>query len=72
MFDVGASLLTALSTARDTLARAAGATARAHTTLGSSRSEAQMATLAQQTLFSEALMNAVHARLAEVKNVTHG
>jgi hypothetical protein len=31
-----------------------------------------MAAAAQQAIFQEALLSAVHARLAEIKSVTHG
>lgn len=31
-----------------------------------------MAGVAQCAVFTEALLNAIHARLAEIKNVTHG
>ncbi|MFN2449129.1 MAG: hypothetical protein ABR508_04955 [Candidatus Baltobacteraceae bacterium] len=72
MFDISGPLLDALSGASAQLSQAASQTARAQTPLGTASSDAAMASLAQRTLFTEALLSAVHARLAEVKNVTHG
>jgi hypothetical protein len=72
MFDVAASLLNALNAAREGLAAAASRTATAQTTLGTSRPDAAMASVAQRAIFTEALMNAMHSRLAEVKSVAHG
>ena len=72
MFDVAGPLITALDAARDGLGAAASATARAQTTYGSSRPDAAMAGVAERALFTEALMNAMHSRLAEIKSVTHG
>lgn len=72
MFDVAESLLPALAHSRDTLSSDAAATARAQTPFGSARSDAAMAPVAEKAIFQEALMNAMHARLAEIKSVTHG
>jgi riboflavin biosynthesis pyrimidine reductase len=72
MFDVAASLNGALGAAREGLAQAASQTARAQTQFGGSRTDAAMAGVAQKAIFTEALLSAVHARLAEIKSVTHG
>lgn len=72
MFDVAAPLLSALAQSRDGLGDAAAATSRAQTPYGSSRSDAAMAGVAEKAIFQEALMNAMHSRLAEIKSVTHG
>lgn len=61
MFDVGASLLPALASSSQSLARTA-----------QSAQPEQMGNLARQAVFTEALMNAIHARFAEIKNVAHG
>lgn len=72
MFDVAASLNGALNAARDGLAQAASQTARVQTQYGGTRTDAAMAGVAQRAIFTEALLNAVHARLAEIKSVAHG
>ncbi len=72
MFDVAASLNGALSTSTRALAAAASNTSRAQTPLGDSRTDAAMAGVAEKAIFTEALLNAMHARLAEIKSVTHG
>lgn len=72
MFDVAGTLNNAMRGARDALSSAASDTARAQTPYGPVRSDAAMAAVAQRAIFSEALMNAIHARLAEIKSVTHG
>jgi hypothetical protein len=72
MFDVAASLSDAMKLARIGLSDTASATARAHTPFGSTRTDAAMAAVAQKAIFTEALLNAVHARLAEIKSVTRG
>jgi hypothetical protein len=71
MFDVAGTLFDALSAARSRLGASAGATARSGTAYGGSRVDAAMAGVAEQAIFSEAVMSAVHARLAEIKSVTH-
>jgi hypothetical protein len=72
MFDVAASLSDALSLARRSLTHSASVTASAQTPYGGPRTDAAMASVAQHAIFAEALLNAVHARLAEIKSVTHG
>jgi len=72
MFDVGAPLLRALEGARNDLASDAAATARSQTPYGAALSDAGMASVAERAVFTEALLNAMHARLAEIKSVTHG
>ncbi|HZZ65320.1 MAG TPA: hypothetical protein VFE17_07475 [Candidatus Baltobacteraceae bacterium] len=71
MFDVGLSLAPALRNAGEQIAQASATTARAGTSLGEARSEAAMAAIARTAVFSEALLNAVHARLAEIKSAAH-
>lgn len=70
MFDVAGSLMNALLLSRESLGSAASATARAQTPYGVSRSDAAMAGAAEKAIFQEALLNALHARLAEIKSVT--
>lgn len=72
MFDVGASLIPAVARAQDSLVRAASQTALVQTPYGGARTDAAMANLAHQSLFSQALMGAVHARLAEIKEAARG
>jgi hypothetical protein len=72
MFDVAASLMSALAQSGDALDSAASATQRAQTPYGSSRTGAAMASAAEKAIFQEALLNAMHSRLSEIKSVTHG
>jgi hypothetical protein len=72
MFDVAASLNRAIDASQRGLSAAALATSRAQTPVGDSRTDAAMAGVAQNAIFTEALLNALHARLAEIKSVTHG
>ena len=72
MFDVAAPLMNALANSREALDGAASATARAQTPYGPARSDTAMAGVAEKAIFQEALMNAMHARLSEIKSVTHG
>lgn len=72
MFDVAAPLLNALRQSREGLQDAASQTSRSQTPLGPSRTDAAMAGVAEKAIFQEALMHAMHARLAEIKSVTHG
>ncbi|HET9096147.1 MAG TPA: hypothetical protein VFN37_14810 [Candidatus Baltobacteraceae bacterium] len=72
MFDVAGSLMNALSRSRERLGEAAAATSRAQTPYGPARTDAGMAGVAEKAIFQEALMNAMHSRLAEIKSVTHG
>ena len=64
--------MTALSGARSELASAAAAVSRSQTGLGSERTDAVLASAAHHAIFTEAVLGAVHARLAEIKAVTHG
>jgi hypothetical protein len=72
MFDVAGSLINALSRARTDLDNAGSDVSRTQTQLGSPRSDRVLAQAAGRAVFTEALLNAVHARLAEIKSVTHG
>jgi hypothetical protein len=72
MFDVAAPLMNALTQSRAALEGAAFATQRAQTPYGSTRTDAAMASAAEKAIFQEALLNAMHARLSEIKSVTHG
>lgn len=72
MFDVAASLQPALDESSASLAGAAARTSRAQTALGDSRVDGAMAGAARADVFAEALLSAVHARLAELKVVAHG
>jgi hypothetical protein len=67
MFDVADTLLTALSASRGALQTTASAAARAQTPLGSGDTDRAMAGVAEHALFTEALLSAMHARLAEIK-----
>ena len=70
MFDIGDSLLEALGAARARLADAQAAVARANAGEGAGRSaDGAMAATAQAAIFTEALLSAQHARLAEIKAV---
>lgn len=71
MFDVGDSLRGALERAAAQLNEAQSAVARANAGRDAGRTEnAAMAQTAQAAIFTEALLAAQHARLAEVKAVT--
>lgn len=72
MFDISAPLMHALRAARTGLESAASATSRAQTPYGGSRPDSHMAGVAEKAIFTEALLAAVHARLAEIKSVAHG
>jgi len=72
MFDVAGSLMTALDRSGTDLSGAAAAVSRAQTQLGASRSDRVLAAAAGHAVFTEVLLNALHARLAEIKSVTHG
>ena len=65
MFDVADSLAGPLAAAQERLSASASATALSQTAVNS-----RMAHVAQQAIFTEVLMNAMHARLAELKSVT--
>jgi len=68
MFDVGDSLAPAVRRAQQQLETASEQTARANAT--GRGAEAAMTATAHAALFSEALLAALHARLAEVKAAT--
>ncbi|MHB8145386.1 MAG: hypothetical protein ACYDEW_07085 [Vulcanimicrobiaceae bacterium] len=70
MFDVAATLRGALGAARTALDAAASETAREQALDPTRATDATMALVAQRALFTEALLGAVHARLAELKAVT--
>jgi hypothetical protein len=72
MFDVANSLQSALEKARQRLDGDARQTAIAQTGIGGAHGDSATASLAQRAIFSEALLGAIHARLAEIKAVTHG
>ena len=72
MFDVADSLMAALAGARSSLSSAAGAVALSQTRWGTDRTDGVLASAAHHAIFTEALLNAVHARLAEIKAVAHG
>lgn len=68
MFDVGDSLAPAMRRAQQQLDTASERTARANAT--GRGADAAMTATAHAALFSEALLAALHARLAEVKAAT--
>lgn len=70
MFDVAPQLQSALASARERLSSDAAATAQVGGSTGTRVDGSAMARLAQNAIFSEALLNAMHARLAELKSVT--
>ena len=70
MFDVGDTLRDGLEQARTRLRDAQRTLARANSGLAGGRSvDGAMAETAQDALFTEALLSAEHARLAEIKAV---
>lgn len=72
MFDIANTLMAALTDARANLSSAAGAVSRSQTGLGQERTDGVLATAANRAIFTEVLLNAVHARLAEIKAAAHG
>jgi hypothetical protein len=68
MFDVGDSLRGALAAERVKLHDAQAAVARANA--GGAAGRASGAAMAQTAIFTEALLEAEHARLAEIKAAT--
>lgn len=71
MFDVGESLGAAFEMARERLKNAQTSVALANAGKRNARSaDAAMAQTAQTAIFTEALLAAEHARLAEIKTVT--
>ena len=69
LFDVARSLQPALHAAQDDLEGAATAVARANA-VEPGATDAAMARTAQATLFEEALLGTIRARLSELKTVT--
>ncbi len=70
MFDVGDTLRDGLDEARSKLRDAQRALARANSGDATGRAaDGAMAQTAQAALFTEALLSAEHARLAEIKTV---
>ena len=68
MFDVGATLQAGLDAARKQLAQAQGDVARANASGSAGRAaDAAMARAAEAALFTEALLSAQRARLAEIQ-----
>ncbi|HTX55921.1 MAG TPA: hypothetical protein VMD47_02365 [Candidatus Acidoferrales bacterium] len=70
MFDTTGSLRGGLDAAAARLQQAQGAVARANAGEGGRTADAAMAQAAQAALFDEALLEAMHARLEEVKAAT--
>jgi hypothetical protein len=70
MFDVADSLQPGLAQAQERLRGAQAAVARANAGDGGRSADAAMSAAAQAALFNEALLDAVHARLSELKSVT--
>ena len=71
MYDIGDSLNAALEGARDRLREAQATVAHANSSEGAGRgADAAMAQTAQAAIFTEVLLAAQHARLAEIKTVT--
>lgn len=67
MFDVAQHLMNSLQNAAGRLRYAADSTSRAQTPYGTSSTDAAMAQTAREAVFTEALLAAAHARLAEIK-----
>jgi hypothetical protein len=70
MFDVTDSLRSALDGAHHDLLTAQAAVARAAAANHGGSVDAAMAAAARAAIFTEALLEAQHARLAEIKSVT--
>lgn len=64
--------MNALARAGGDLADAASAVSRTQTQSGGTHSDRVLAAAAGHAIFTEALLGALHARLAEIKSVTHG
>ncbi len=69
MFDIAPQLQAALNQAQTQMAAKALQTARGQTQRASGGTDATMAAFASRAIFSEALLSALHARLAEIKAV---
>ena len=70
MFDVSEGLRAGLEAAQRRMNEAQSAVARANAGAGGRSADAAMAQTARAAIFDEALLSAVHARLAEIKTVT--
>jgi len=70
MFDVTASLKSGLASAQQRLSQAERWVTRANAGAADRSADAAMAQTARAAIFKEALLGAVHARLAELKSVT--
>ncbi|MBV8727591.1 MAG: hypothetical protein JO233_07380 [Candidatus Eremiobacteraeota bacterium] len=70
MFDFAPQLASALRQGADQLQRSAATAALAETNLGASTSNRTMASLAQAAIFTETLLNAIRARLQEIRLVS--
>ncbi len=70
MFDVAASLHPGLKAAQEGLRSAQNALAKSNAGNGGRSADAAMAQTAQAAIFNQALLSAVHSRLAEIKAVT--
>ena len=70
MFDVSEGLRAGLEAAQRRMNDAQAAVARANAGAGGRSADAAMAQTAQAAIFDEALLSAVHARLAEIKAAT--
>ncbi len=69
MYDIASSLRGALDASADHLAHAAASVAHANTGAGAHALDTAMAETAQQAVFTEAVLSAMHARLSEIKQV---
>lgn len=70
MFDVAGSLQPAITRAAEKLSAAANDAARAETAGDRRTRDSVMARVAEQAIFTEALLGAMRARLQEMKSVT--
>ena len=70
MFDVTDSLKPGLAVAQQRLGDAERHVAKANAGANGRSADAAMAQTARAAIFNEALLNAVHARFAELKSVT--
>lgn len=68
MFDVAGSLQAAITRAAAKLSSAANDAARSETTSDTRTRDAVMARVAEQAIFTEALLGALRARLQEIKS----
>lgn len=70
MFDISESLKSGLASAQERLGDAERHVASANAGADDRSADAAMAETARAAIFNEALLNAIHARLAELKSVT--